>query len=120
MRRARQADRGITLLELAIAVFILALGSIAALRSTDQARLSIGGVEERMLARLAARNRAEELKLLGQSAGLPDEVRIGGRSFALETGLAATAGGLLRAEVTARAPGGSGARIVVYITGRAP
>lgn len=120
LRRERSGDRGITLLELVIAVFVLALGSMAVLRANDQSRLVIGGVKDRMLAQLAARNRAEELKLLGQAAGLPDTVVIGGQSFALTTDLAVTAGGVVRADVTASAQDGPGAQVVVYISGRVP
>ena len=109
-------DSGITLLELVIAVFVLALGSMAALRATDQSRLAIGGARDRMLAQLAAQNRAEELRLMGRGAILPDAVNLGGQSFALATEFEATTGGLLRAEVTALSQRGPGGRVVVYLT----
>ena len=65
-RHPAQASRGFTLLELALAILVLTLGSLAALRATDQSRLAIGGETPRLLARLAARNRAEELQLIHQ------------------------------------------------------
>lgn len=109
------ADRGLSLLELVIAIFVLAIGSIAALRATDQARISIGGAYERTLAQLAVDNRAEALKLLGRGAGLSDRVMLSGQEFKLETDYEMTAGGMLRATITARGQGGAGAVITVYL-----
>lgn len=113
------ADAGLTLLELAVAVLVLSLASVAALRATDQARLSIGGAMDRTLARLAAENRAELLGLPG-AAALPETVRLGNRDVALEVARLPTAGGLVQATVTARIPGGPGARAVTYLAGGAP
>ena len=59
--------RGLTLLELVIAVFILSLGSLAAIRATDQSRLAIGGEPSRIMAMIVARNRVQELQLYGAS-----------------------------------------------------
>lgn len=107
-------DRGLTLLELVVAVLVLSIGSLAALRGIDRARLTIGGGTERVLAALAAANRAEELRL-PDADSLPDRVELGGRSFTLSTEREATAGGLQRAEVRAQADGGAGAIRVVYL-----
>lgn len=109
------SDRGLSLLELVIAVFVLALGSMAALRATDQARVAIGGASERTLAQLAVDNRAEALKLLGRGAGLPDRVMLAGQEFSVQTAYEATAGGVLLATIVARGQGGAGAVITVYL-----
>lgn len=116
--RVKGRDKGLSLLELVIAVFVLALGSMAALRATDQARISIGGASERTFAQLAVDNRAEALKLLGRGAGLPDRVALGGQEFTLETLYEATVGGVLRTTITARGQGGAGAVITVYLPPR--
>lgn len=110
-------DQGMTLLELAIAVFILAIGSIAALRATDQARVSIGGAQDRMLAQLAVRNRAEELRLPAGAATLGDQVTLGGQVFTLTSDSLPTAGGVVQVTLSARSERGPGARIVVYLPG---
>lgn len=113
-------DRGLTLLELVVAVMVLSIGSIAALRTIDHARLSIGGGAERVLATLAADNRAQELHLPGTAGSLPSEVTLGGRTFVLSTDTQATAGGLIRAEVRAAVPGGAGALRITYLAPGAP
>lgn len=119
MRRRlnRQQDKGMTLVELAIAVLILSIGTIAALRAVDQSRLAIGGAQDRVLAQLAARNRAEELLMFGTSTGsaLPGTIEMAGQIFTLSTQSKTTAAGLTQATVTARADRGGGAVYVVYL-----
>lgn len=114
--------RGLTLLELVVAVFVLSLGSIAAVRATDQSRLAIGGMETRVLAQIVARNRVQELQLygVGKSAGLPTQVEMGGRRFTVQVARESTAGGLVRAEVSVRGPDGPGAYLVAYVTRNGP
>ncbi|CUH89341.1 type II secretion system protein I [Phaeobacter sp. CECT 5382] len=112
-----RATRGLTLLELAVAILVLALGSLAALRATDQSRRAIGGEMPRLLARIAARNRAEELQLHGFSGpGLPREVQMGGQPIHLQVTHETTAGGLILAVVTARASSGEAAQLSLYLT----
>lgn len=108
-------DAGLTLLELAVAILVLAIGSIAATRATDQARVATAGIQDRTLAQIAARNRAEELQLSGLAGNLPAQVTLGGRLFDLTTAREVTAGGLVQVTVTARAPDGAGAQYVVYL-----
>ena len=120
-RAAKQASAGLTLVELAVAVLILSIASIAALRTADQARLAAGGEAPRLLARIAARNRAEELQLYGTARPLPEQVTQGGRSITLDTATEAAAGGLLQATVTARTGSGEGAQLILYLPpGAAP
>ncbi|MDF1773366.1 MAG: type II secretion system protein [Pseudophaeobacter sp. bin_em_oilr2.035] len=115
-RRRAEGAAGLTLLELAVAILVLSIGSMAALRVSDQSRLAIGGEAPRLLARIAARNRAEELQLYGPvGTPLPGQVTLGGQRFDLDTKTEATAGGLLRATVTARAASGEGATLVLYL-----
>ncbi len=109
-------NRGFTLLELAVAILVLALGSLAALRASDQSRLAIGGEMPRLLARIAARNRAEELQIYGSAAPvLPDVVVQGGHRITLTTQRQATQGGLIKASVTARSASGEGAQLILYL-----
>lgn len=106
---------GLTLIELAIAIFVLAAASIALLRSADQSRLVIGGEAPRLLARVAARNRAEELQLPGAAARLPQQTRLGGMVFTLQTRSKTTAAGLIKTEITARAATGEAAGLTLYL-----
>ena len=117
--RGLRDDRGLTLLELVVAVAVLSIGSLAAIRATDQSRHVIAGATPRILARVVAQNRAEELRFLG-GRGLPDTMQMGGHSFVITTDRTATAGGLVQASITVRADAGPGAFLVVYLPGRGP
>ena len=110
-------SRGLTLLELVVAIFVLALGSMAALRAVDQSRLVIGGADDRLLAQIVARNRAEALRLFGPAAvaSLPARVEMGGRGFALHTEMQVTAGGLHRVDLSVRSAAGPGVSLVVFL-----
>ncbi|MEP3783628.1 prepilin-type N-terminal cleavage/methylation domain-containing protein [Ascidiaceihabitans sp.] len=109
-------DTGLTLLELAIAVLVLSIGALAAIRASDQARVSIGGAQDRVLAQVAVRNRAEELHLLGYSAVLPGFVTLNGTRFDLRRTSKTTASGLREVTLTARSGRGPGAVLVVYLS----
>ena len=114
----RRRERGMTLIELVVAILVLSLGSLAALRAADQSALAITGAQERLLAQIAVLNRAEELRILGAAAGsLPGTVEQGGQRFTLGQTQEATAGGLMKTTLTARGPGGAGALLVVYLPG---
>lgn len=121
MRRGvMRADRdtGLTLIELIAAILVLSLGSLAALRASDQAGVAIQGGTERALAQIVVRNRAEALRIMGAAgAGLPAQVVQGGQAFDLSTARTPTAGGLIEAQITARGPGGAGAQLVIYLPG---
>ena len=118
----RRSMRGLTLLELVIAVLVLSMGSLAAVRATDQSRVAIGGMPSRMLAQIVARNRVQELQLYGAigAGNLPGQVDMGGRSFQVNVETKSTAGGLIEASVTVRAPDGPGAYLVAYVTSLGP
>ncbi|WP_299693822.1 prepilin-type N-terminal cleavage/methylation domain-containing protein [uncultured Tateyamaria sp.] len=108
-------DRGLTLVELAIAILVLSIGTIAAMRGLDHATRTAAGAEARALAQIAVRNRAEELRLLGPDASLPETVTLDGRAVTLDEDRTVTAGGLVRLTLTARVPGAAGAQLVVYL-----
>lgn len=116
-RRQMRGMRGLTLLELVIAVVILSIGTLAAVRATDQSRVSIGGGMTRLLATVAVQNRAEEVKLMGLTAvrSLPTKIRLGGQDFALTVETRLTAAGLTQVELGARAVTGEGAVLVLWL-----
>lgn len=123
MRRGLNRDprgrghQGLTLLELVIAVAVLSLGAIATTRAMDQARLSLGGAMPRLMAQIAAQNRAEELRLLGAAGAgrLPAQVQMGPWPIILRVDTEATAAGLPQARITARSPSGPGAVLVTFL-----
>ncbi len=118
-RRLKHATRGLTLLELVIAVAILALGTLATLNATNQARHSLGGATPRLLAQVAAENHAEALRL--PDAGPPPaNVTLGPYDFAIETRRRTTAAGLIRADITVRSSEGPGAFLVVILPPQVP
>ena len=110
-------DNGLTLIELAVAILVLSIGSIAALRAADQSRLAIGGAQDRLLAQIVARNRAEELRLHSpaERTGLPATVEMGGQTIAVSATTKTTAAGLTETTVTARGQRGGGAIFVIYL-----
>lgn len=115
MRRPlTRGTRGLTLLELVIAVAILALGTLATLNATGQARQALGGAMPRALAQLAAENHAEALRLPGAGAP-PQSVTLGPYDFRIETRRRTTAAGLVRADITVRSTEGPGAFLVVVL-----
>ncbi len=118
----RRQERGLTLVELVVAIFVLSLGSVAALGVVDQSRRGLGEDAARVLAQSVALNRAEELRLYdaGAARGLPAQVTQGGLSFAVEVQRRPTAGGLTQATITVRSEAGPGAVFVTYLPGRAP
>jgi len=125
MSRARVDDTeaGITLIELVVAVLILALGTVAALRTVDQARLQVGGAEARVLAQTVALNRAAEIQLFGadEIADLPDTVVQGPVTWRVAERLEETSSGLIAVAIEVTAQGQPGARLTVWLpTGTAP
>jgi len=111
--------RGLTLLELVIAIFVLALGSVAALKAIDQSRIGIGEDAARLLAHQAVHNRVQELRLVGAAGdGLSDTVTLGGQAFRLSVAQSSTAGGLIRVQVSAQSELGPGAVMVAFLPRR--
>ena len=110
--------RGFTLLELVVAVLVLAIGSLAALQAVDQSRRAIGGAMPRVLAQLVAQNRAEELRLAGLPSGLslPSQVQMGPYSYQLTVTTKATASGTIQAEIRAVSSEGPAAFLVTSLS----
>lgn len=116
-------DKGMTLVELVIAVAILSIGMIAAWRGYEQAQRGIGGQVGRVLAQQVALNRAAELRLSGlpEGRGLPAEVTMGRTQWRVSVTEAETRAGLVATTITVSAAGQPGVRLNAHIpTGPAP
>lgn len=115
-------DAGISLIEVLVAVLVLSIGVVAGFQSLGQARRGIGEEVPRLLARTAALNRAEELRILGAAAAgvLPPQVQLGGIVWSLETRLKPTEGGFVEATVRASAEGRPGAVQIAYVPAEPP
>lgn len=107
-------DAGVSLIEVTVAVLVLAIGVSAGMQSLSQARIGIGTEVPRLIAREVALNRAEELQILGAAAGLPSQVKRGGILWDVDVDSAATAGGDVQLRVAVRADGHPGALVTGY------
>ncbi|MGV6811846.1 MAG: type II secretion system protein [Brevirhabdus sp.] len=106
-----RGDKGITLVELVIAVLILSIGTIAAMRAVDQAQRVVGGEELRAVALTVAQNRAEDLRLahLTGTTTLPGSVEMGHVTWTVETHARSGPAGLASFEIIVTAPDAPGA-----------
>lgn len=105
--------RGVTLLELVIAVAVLALGTAAAWQSFGAAARAAGGQMDRVLAIEVAQTRAAERQL--RLPVPPGPVRLGGIDWTVSETGQATRGGLVETQIAVQAPGRAGARLVVWV-----
>lgn len=111
---------GVTLIELVVAVAILAIGSAAAWGSFDVVRRGIGGQAARALAQEVALNQAALLRLGDMQSRrdaslLPDRVVQGGIDWHIRTSTEATEGAWAQTEISVTAPGKPGARLIVWL-----
>lgn len=115
--RRRARGRGVSLVELVVAVLILSVGVVAALRALEAAGRASTGLSARFLAEQVALNRAAEARLFGLdfARGLPPEVEMGGRRFRIEIVELPTRGGLVEAELRVAAEGEGGVRLVAHL-----
>jgi len=110
------------LLELVVAVLVLSIAVVGTYRSLDFSGRQIGNETARLLARVVAVNRAEELRLARMvgSGPLPGRVLAGRYSFEVEVRQTRTTGGLSEATITVSSADGPGAVLVTYLPAGGP
>lgn len=116
-RQLLRHPRGMTLVELIVAISILSITSIAAWRGFDQTGREMRGHLERGLAHQVAMNHASELRANGLQQGrdLPDQVRMGHRDWTITTTEDRTRGDLVAVTISVSTPGSAGAQLVTYV-----
>lgn len=112
-----RGTRGITLVEVMIAVMILSIGTVAALQAFDAARLQIGSAPERIFAQHVALNRIAAYRAQDRETAraLPDTVTFAGRDWTLEATETDTRGGYVELRIRAYRPGGAGTTLVAFL-----
>ena len=107
-------DAGLSLVELAVAILILSIATLAAFRALDQGvRLAVTE-RDRVLAETVALNLAAELRLA--ESDLPDRVNMAGRIWSVVATEAPTEGGLVEVGIAVMTQDGDpGAGIVIIM-----
>lgn len=118
----RGGTRGITLVEVMVAVMVLSVGTVAALQAFDAARLQIGAAPERVFAQHVALNRIAAFRAQDRETAraLPRTVRFAGRSYSFEITETETLGGYVELRVRAARPEGAGAVLVAFLPPEPP
>lgn len=110
-------DRGLTLLELVVAILVLSVATLGTYRVIGDTGGQIGQERERMLAQIVAANHIRLLRLsaLTDAPDPAPRVQIGPYGFTVETRTETTSGGFVEVAVTARSDSGPGAYLVSYL-----
>lgn len=117
-----RAGGGFSLVELVVAILVLAIGTVTALRAFEAAGRDSAGLSARLLAFEVAASRADEIRLLGiaEAGVLPEEVAMGRHRFRIALTRKPTLGGLVETEIAVTASDGPGARLVAYFAAPLP
>jgi general secretion pathway protein I len=114
LSKRHASDAGLSLVELAVAILILSIATLATFRALNQGARQAATERDRVLAEAVALNRAAELRLA--ESGLPDRVTMAGRIWSVAATEAPTEGGLVEVDIAVRTQEGDpGARIVTFV-----
>lgn len=117
-----RAGQGFTLIELAVAIAILAIGGLAGFRAINLSIAQTDHARTLLFGQAVAMNRAAELRHHGALSvdSLPGRVRFAGADWDVTTEVAATAAGFVETDIvvfpTGEAPSdGNATRLVAYV-----
>lgn len=109
--------RGITLVEVMVAVMVLSIGTVASLQAFDAARHQIGSAPDRIFSQHVALNRVAAFRALDRATArsLPGTVTFAGRDWTVAATETDTTGGYVELRVRAALSGGAGTVLVAYL-----
>jgi len=112
-----RSNAGFSLLEVLVAIAVLAIGTLAVMRTLDQAGRVVAEAPARFLAQTVATNRAEELRIWGaqRARGLPQAVTAGPYEWRIESRVRKTEVGFFEVTLNVAATGQPGAHRVVFV-----
>ena len=112
----RTRQRGVTLVEVLVAVTVLAIALIAIFRTLDAQTRNTAALADRMFAHWVALNSMEEMRLEGlpQAHGA-EETKLGGIVWTVTVRSEPASYGLTRVEVSSAAEGRPGAVLVGFL-----
>ena len=119
---ARRRQRGITLVEVLVAVTVLAIALVAIFGAIDVQIRNTAALADRMFAHWVALNSMEEARLTGAVADRDAEAttELGGVVWTVTIRREPAPYGLTRVEVAATAEGRPGAMLVGFLPSEAP
>lgn len=117
-RLANSGTLGVTLVELVVAIAVLSIATLAAVRTFQHAGRTVGGEAARALAHQVALNRIAELRHSGLAANrsLPDRVVMGPWEWTISVQNRQTLAGLIEVEITVTTSDQPGQRLLAWLT----
>ena len=114
---SRKRQHGVTLIEVLVAVTVLAIVLIGILRALDHQSASTIALADRMFAHWAALNSMEEARLEGLAEGRETEetTKLGGITWTVTVRRESTPDGLTRLMVASTAEGRAGAVLIGFL-----
>ena len=106
---SRRSDRGISLIEMVVAVLVLSIAVVGLFRVMDQATRTTAANRDRQLAGIVARNMAASLRL---GAELPEQTRLGGQIWSVTHQAESTSGGSEAVTIRVAPTGGGPAAVL--------
>ncbi len=117
MYRRLNHSKGFTLIELMVAVSVLAIAMMATWTTIQAAQNSLGSQLDRILAHQVALNRVAELRLIGMTTGrsLASKVRQGPFLMSVAVKGRAVNRGMVAVEIVVNRTGSPGARVMASV-----